>query len=142
MEAGNSTTGNGDEQDGEHGTQLLVGEAGVNGQIHGGVCNDQTNHSACDHGNKHEGGHVVPGLLQQPHGKHGGKEDINEGDIAPCGLAQDDGQICANDKGQHDENDADDAFLPTGEVELLLDQAKDHSEDHEHDGGGVFSRTL
>ena len=64
MEAGNSTTGNGDEQDGEHGTQLLIGEAGVNGQIHGGVCNDQTNHSACDHGNKHEGGHVVPGLLQ------------------------------------------------------------------------------
>ena len=134
VEAGNSTTGNGDEQDGEHGTQLLVGEAGVNGQIHGGVCNDQTNHSACDHGNKHEGGHVVPGLLQQPHGKHGGKEDINKGDIAPCGLAQDDGQICANDKRQHDENDADDALLPTGEVELLLDQAKDHSEDHEHDG--------
>ena len=66
--------------------------------------------------------------------KHGGKEDINEGDIAPCGLAQDDGQICANDKGQHDENDADDALLPTGEVELLLDQAEDHGEDHEHDG--------
>ena len=77
---------------------------------------------------------MVPGLLQQPHGKYGGKEDINEGDIAPCGLAQDDGQICANDKRQHDENDADDALLPAGEVELLLDQAKDYSEDHEHDG--------
>ena len=37
MEAGNSTTGNGDEQDGEHGTQLLVGETGEDGQVHGGM---------------------------------------------------------------------------------------------------------
>ncbi len=44
------------------------------------------------------------------------------------------GQICANRQRQHDENDADDALLPAGEVELLLDQAKHNSEQHEHDG--------
>ena len=134
MEAGNGTAGHGNEQDGEHGAQLLIGETGENGQVHGGVCDQQADHSTCDHGHEHEGGHVVTGLLQQPHGQHGSEEDVNEGDVAPCSLAQDDRSVCANHEGQHDEHDADDVFLPAGEVELVLQQAKDHSEHHEHDG--------
>ncbi len=91
METGNRTACNGYKQDREHRAELLIGKAGEYGQVHGGVCNDQTNHSACDHGNKHEGGHVVAGLLQQPHRQHSSEENVNEGDIAPCCLAQDDG---------------------------------------------------
>ena len=134
MEAGDSTAGHGDEQDGEHGTQLLVGETGEDGQVHGGMSDQQANHSTGDHGHEHKGGHVVTGLLQQPHGQNSGKEDVDEGDVAPCSLAQNDGQVRTDDEGQHDENDADDALFPAGEVELLLDEAEDDSEDHEHDG--------
>ena len=134
VEAGDRTAGHGDEQDGEHGTQLLVGETGEDGQVHGGVGDQQTDHSADDHGHEHEGGHVVTGLLQQPHGQDSGKEDVDEGDVAPCSLAQNEGQVRADDEGKHDENDADDALFPAGEVELLLDEAEDDSEDHEHDG--------
>lgn len=101
---------------------------------HGGVCNDQTNHSACDHGNKHEGGHVVPGLLQQPHGKHGGKEDINEGDIAPCALPKISGQFMPIAKEANDAHNADNCFLPAGQVKLFLDKAEHNREYHKHDG--------
>ena len=94
----------------------------------------QADHSADDHGHEHKGGHVVTGLLQQPHGQDGGEEDVNEGDVAPGCLAEDQGHIGTDDEGQHDEDDADDALFPAGEVELLLDEAEDHSKDHEHDG--------
>ena len=77
---------------------------------------------------------MVTGLLEQPHGQHSSKEDVHKGDVAPSGLAQDQGQVCADDKGQHDEHDADNAFLPAGEAELFLQQAKDNGEHHEHDG--------
>ena len=63
METGNGTAGHGNEQDGEHGAQLLIGETGENGQVYGGVCDQQADHSTCDHGHEHEGGHVVTGLL-------------------------------------------------------------------------------
>ena len=134
VETGNCTAGHGDEQDGEHGAQLFVGKAGEHRQVHGGVCHQQTNNSAHDHGHEHKGGHVVTGLLEQPHGQHGSKEDVHKGDVAPSGLAQDQGQVCADNKGQHDEHDADNAFLPAGEVELFLQQAKDNGKHHEHDG--------
>ena len=42
-----------------------------------------------------------------------------------CSLAQNDGQVRTDDEGQHDENDADDALFPAGEVELLLDEAEE-----------------
>ena len=98
------------------------------------MSDQQADHSAGDHGHEHKGGHVVTGLLQQPHRQNCGKEDVDEGDVAPCSLAQNDGQVRTDDEGQHDENDADDALFPAGEVELLLDEAEDDSEDHEHDG--------
>ena len=139
VEAGNCTAGHGDEQDGEHGAQLFVGKAGEHRQVHGGVCHQQADHSTHDHGHEHKGGHVVTGLLEQPHGQHSSKEDVHKGDVAPSGLAQDQGQVCADDKGQHDEHDADNAFLPAGEVELLLQQAKDNGEHHEHDGNHTGS---
>ena len=134
VEAGNCTAGHGDKQDGEHGAQLFVGKAGEHRQIHGGVCHQQANHSTHNHGHEHKGGHVVTGLLEQPHGQHGSKEDVHKGDVAPSGLAQDQGQVCADNKGQHDEHDADNAFFPAGEVELFLQQAKDNGKHHEHDG--------
>ena len=134
VETGNSAAGNGNEQDGEHGAQLGVGKAGEHRQVHDGMVDDQAQNSTHDHGHEHKGGHVVTGLLQQPHGQNCGKEDVDEGDVAPCSLAQNDGQVRTDDEGQHDENDADDALFPAGEVELLLDEAENDSEDHEHDG--------
>ena len=96
MEAGNSTTGHGDEQDGEHGAQLLIGETGEDGQVHGGVSDQQAHNGTGDHGHEHKGSHVITGLLEQPHGQDRCKEDVNKGDIAPGCLAEDQGNICAD----------------------------------------------
>ena len=134
VETGNSAAGNGNEQDGEHGAQLGVGKAGEHRQVHDGMVDDQAQNSAHDHGHEHKGGHVVTGLLQQPHGQDSGKEDVHKGDVAPCSLAQNDGEVCTHHKGQHDEYDADHILFPAGEVQVLLQQAKDHGEHHEHDG--------
>ena len=133
VETGNSAAGNGNEQDGEHGAQLGVGKAGEHRQVHDGMVDDQAQNSAHDHGHEHKGGHVVTGLLQQPHGQDSGKEDVHKGDVAPCSLAQNDGEVCTHHKGQHDEYDADHILFPAGEVQVLLQQAKDHGEHHEHD---------
>ena len=134
MEAGDRTAGNRDEQDGEHGAELLIVEAGENGQVHGGVGDQQADNRTGDHSAEHEGGHVVTGLFQQPHGQDRRKEDVDEGDVAPGSLAQDDGAVHTDHEGQHDKGDADDGLFPAGEVELLLDQAEDDGEHHEHDG--------
>ena len=80
MEAGDRTAGNRDEQDGEHGAELLIVETGENGQVHGGVGDQQTDNRTGDHSAEHEGGHVVTGLFQQPHGQDRRKEDVDEGD--------------------------------------------------------------
>ena len=134
VEAGDRTAGNRDEQDGEHGAELLIVEAGENGQVHGGVGDQQADNRTGDHSAEHEGGHVVTGLFQQPHGQDRRKEDVDEGDVAPGSLAQDDGAVHTDHEGQHDKGDADDGLFPAGEVELLLDQAEDDGEHHEHDG--------
>ena len=98
---------------------------GEDGQVHRGMGDQQADDRTGDHRTEHEGRHVVTGLFQQPHGQNSREEDVNEGDVAPTGLAQNDGGVHADDEGQHDEDDADDSLFPAGEVELLLDQAKD-----------------
>ena len=134
VESGHRAAGHGDEQNGEHGSQLFIGKAGEHGQVHRGMRHQQTHHSPGDHADEHECGHVVAGLLQKPHGQHGGKEDIDKGDIAPGGLAEDQGAVHAHGEGGEDAHDAQHGFLPAGEVPLLLDQAHHHGEHHEHDG--------
>ena len=134
MEAGHGAAGHGDKQDGEHGAHLLVGEAGKYGQVHGGMGHQQAHHSAGDHADEHEGGHVIPGLLQQPHGQHGGEEDVDEGDVAPGGFRVDQGAVHTDGEGEDDTDDAQDGLLPAGEIQLFLHQAKGHGEHHEHDG--------
>ena len=134
VEAGHRTAGDGDEQNREHGAELFVIEARKDRQIHRRVRNKQANDRACDHSDEHEGGHVVPGLLQKPHGQHGGEEDIHKGDVAPCGLVEDEGAVHADGEGSGDAEDADDGFLPAGEIQLLLHKTEDDGEHHEHDG--------
>ena len=134
VEAGYRAAGDGDEQDGEHGAELFVVEAREDRQIHRRVRNDQTNDRARDHADEHKGGHVVPGLFQQPHGKHGGEEDVDKGDVAPSGLVENQGAVHAHGKGGSDAQNTDDGFLPAGEIQLLLHKAEDDGEHHEHDG--------
>ena len=134
MEARNRAAGHGDEQNGEHGAQLLVVEAGEHRQVHGRMGHQQAHGRTGDHADEHKGGHVITGLLHQPHGQHRGKEDVHEGDVAPGRLAQHQREVCAHHEGQHDERDAQHRFLPAGEVVLFLDQAEHHGEHHEHDG--------
>ena len=89
MEAGNRAAGHGDEQDREQVAQAFVVEAGVHGQVHGGVGDQDAQHRARDHTGEHEGGHGVARLFEQPHGQHGGEEDVDEGDVEPGFLAKD-----------------------------------------------------
>lgn len=44
------------------------------------------------------------------------------------------GAVHADGEGSGDAEDADDGFLPAGEVQLLLHKAEDDGEHHEHDG--------
>ena len=134
VEAGHRAACDGDEQDGEHGAELFVVEAREDRQIHRRVRNDQTNDRARDHADEHKGGHVVPGLFQQPHGKHGGEEDVDKGDVAPSGLVENQGAVHAHGKGGSDAQNTDDSFLPAGEIQLLLHKAEDDGEHHEHNG--------
>ena len=134
VEAGHRTAGDGDEQNREHGAELFVVEARKDRQIHRRVRDKQANDRACNHSDEHEGGHVVPGLLQKPHGQHGGEEDIHKGDVAPSGLVKNQGAVHAHGKGSGDAQNTDDGFLPAGEVQLLLHKTEDDGEHHEHDG--------
>ena len=134
MEAGHGAAGHGDEQDGEHGSQLLIGKTCEHRQVHGGMGHQQAHHGPGDHADEHEGGHVVPGLLQKPHGQHGGEEDVHKGNVAPGSLAEDQGTVHAHGEGGQDAHDGQHRFLPAGEVPLLLHQAHHHGEHHEHDG--------
>ena len=133
MEAGNCTAGHRDEQNGEQRAQLFVFKTSESGQVHGGMCGKQADHSTGDHENEHKSGHVIAGLFEQPHGQHGSKEDINKGDIAPGGFGKDQRAGHANGKRGHDAHNAQYALFPAGKIHLLLDQAKYHSEHHKHD---------
>ena len=63
VETGNSTAGNRDKQDREQVAELIVVETGVNRQVHGRMRHHEANDGRKDHAHKHEGGHVVAGLL-------------------------------------------------------------------------------
>ena len=134
VETGNRTACNGYKQDREHRAELLIGKTGEYRQVHSRMCNNQTDDCACDHADEHEGGHVVARLLEQPHRKDSGEEDINEGDIAPCCLAEDKRAVHADCKGGNDAHNADNGFLPAGQVKLFLDKAEHNREHHKHDG--------
>ena len=83
------------------------------------MCNNQTDDCACDHADEHEGGHVVARLLEQPHRKDSGEENIDEGDIAPCCLAEDKRAVHADCKGGNDAHNADKSRPYPGIPELL-----------------------
>ena len=133
VEAGNRAARDRDEQDREHRAELFVGEAGEYRQIHGRMRNDQTDDRTGDHADEHEGRHVVARLLEQPHREDRCEEDVDEGDVAPCRLAEDQRAVCADDKGQDDEHDAENGFLPALEGKLLLDKTEYNGEYHKHD---------
>ena len=133
VEAGNRAARNRDEQDREQRAELFVGEAGEYRQVHGRMRNDQTDDRTGDHADEHEGRHVVARLLEQPHREDCCEEDVDEGDVAPCRLAEDQRAVRADDKGQDDEHDAENGFLPALEGKLLLDKAEYNGEHHKHD---------
>ena len=134
VEAGNRTAGHRDKQDGEQAAQLLVLEAGKGGQVHGGMGHQQADGRTGNHADEHECGHIVTGLFEQPHGNHGGKEDVDEGDIAPDFLVELQRADHTDGKGGNNAGDADQGFLPAAEIEFSLDQAEEDGKDHEHDG--------
>ena len=96
--------------------------------------NEKADDRARDHADEHEGGHVVARLLQKPHRENGGEEDVDERDVAPSHLAEDEWAVHADGERGNDAEDAEHGFLPAREVQLLLHKAEDDGEHHEHDG--------
>ena len=137
VEPGHRSAGHRDEQDGEQIAQLFVGEAGVDRQIHGRMRHQQAQHRTGDHADEHEGGHVVTGLFQQPHGHDGSKENVSKGDVDPGLFAGDHGSVHADGKRAHRAQDAHHGLLPAGQVVLFLDHAKDDGKADEQDGDGA-----
>ena len=134
VEAGHRAAGDGDEQDGEHRAELFIVEAREDGEVHRRMRNEKADDRARDHADEHEGGHVVARLLQKPHRENGGEEDVDERDVAPGRLAEDEWAVHADGERGNDAEDAEHGFLPAREVQLLLHKAEDDGEHHEHDG--------
>ena len=134
VETGNGTAGNRDKQDREQIAELIVVETGVDRQIHGRMGHHKADDSRDDHADEHERGHVVTGLLEQPHGKHGGKRNVDEGDDVPGILGSRDRQAHAEGKRRNREHKANHNFLPAGRIPLALDQAKEHGEQNKQQG--------
>ena len=134
VEAGHRAAGDGDEQDGEHRAELFIVEAREDGEVHRRMRNEKADDRARDHADEHEGSHVVARLLQKPHRENGGEEDVDERDVAPSRLAEDERAVHADGERGNDAEDAEHGFLPAREVQLLLHKAEDDGEHHEHDG--------
>ena len=83
VEAGDRTAGNGYEQDRKHVSELFICKSCINRQVHGRMCNEQSENSADDHANEHVSGHHITGLFEQPDRKNCCEEDINKGDVSP-----------------------------------------------------------
>ena len=67
METGYRTAGYGNEQNREQVTKLLILETGIDRQVHIRMSHQKSCYRAENHAHEHEGGHIITGLLHQPH---------------------------------------------------------------------------
>ena len=137
MEPGYSPTGDGDEQDGEHG---LAGyfEGSEGRHIDGRISDDDAQHAGQDHPQQQEYRQIVTRLDQQPHGHDGSSEAVSVGHIQPGGTGSIHGVSDSQaDHGNH-ADDAQDQFFGTGDVEPAGHDPEYHSHsDVDHgDGSG------
>ena len=132
MESGNRTTGNGNKQDWEHGTERLIIKSCVNRKIHARMSNEQTNYCTCDHSDKHKCRHVITRLLQKPHWKYRCKENIYKCNVTPGIFAKFQWTIHTDHKGKNDAHDTKYGLFPAGQIEFFLNQSEDNSKYHKH----------
>ena len=99
---------------------------------------DQNAHNrADDHAEQHEGGHVVPGLHQKPHGQDGSQEEIRHDDVDPCGLGGIDRKLHAHGEHHNQQRDGDNGLHPLMHVfHMLLNQAEEDGDENEEHGNG------
>ena len=134
MEAGNRAAGDGGKQNGEHGGGV-VGGIQDRQAAHGGVAHQNRDDCQRQHCVQQEGGQVVTGLQQNPHGSNGGHGDVNAHDPHP-GLA---GQIngmeihADGDDGDNAQN-ADNGSGAHGNIAAVNGKAEDNGDDNEQQG--------
>ena len=143
MEAGDGAAGDGGEQDGEDGlgdagSILAVtdhGQANTGGIGHVGMGNDDAQGSDGQHGVQQEGGQIVTGLQQDPHGSHGSHSDVDTDDPHPGLAGQVDGvEVHADGDDGDDGQNADDGSGAHGDIPAVHGKAKDDSDDDEQQG--------
>ena len=90
--------------------------------------------STGDHADKHEGGHVVPGLHDKPHWQDSRQENVGKRNVHPHVFPQDDRKVHTKDKGQHCAYQAEHDLLPASQLQLMLQHAEHHGEQDEEQG--------
>ena len=128
MEAGDRTAGNGYEQDREHVSELFICKSCINRQVHGRMCNEQSENSADDHANEHVSGHHITGLFEQPDRKNCCEEDINKGNVSPGIFSGGDRKSHTDCQSCYGADKTYNGCFPAGKAEFLLQYAKYHSE--------------
>ena len=97
--------------------------------------------SAGDHADEHEGGHVIPGLHDKPHGQHSRQEDVGKGNVHPHFFSQDHREIHTKDKGQHCAHQAEHDLLPAAQLQLVLQHAE-HNREQDKEQGNTSGRAV
>ena len=140
MEAGEGTAGNGNKQDREHHARS-AGEAGKGRSGDGGLAvntqDDDTEDSAGDHDDHHDGSEVVARGLEHLDGHGASKDQVDHDNGEPLELVQVDRELHADGKHENHEHHASDKLGSAGEVELLLGPTKGDSDEGEQDGDGT-----
>ena len=140
MEAGEGTAGNGNKQDREHHARS-AGEAGKGRSGDGGLAvntqDDDTEDSAGDHDDHHDGSEVVARGLEHLDGHGASKDQVDHDNGEPLELVQVDRELHTDGKHENHEDHAGDELGSTGEVELLLGPTKGDSDEGEQDGDGT-----
>ena len=154
MEAGDGAAGDGGEQDGEDGlgdagSILAVtdhGQANTGGIGHVGMGNDDAQGSDGQHGVQQEGGQIVTGLQQDPHGGNGRDGNVQTNDPHPGGVGQVDGMpVHTDDHAQADGSHTGNGGNAHGRVAAVNHKAEgdgDYDEqqgNHCHGSGGSGS---
>ena len=134
MEARDGAAGNGDEQHGEDG--LAIHDEAVEGiDLHTGTGRADADDGQDDDAVEQEGIQIVTGLEQDPHGHHGGDEDVHQGDHHPGVLAHaHDGEVEAGSNAAAQQGHAHHG-VDQGVVVAALQQAEEHRQGDEQQGG-------
>ena len=136
VESGNSSACNGNKQNREQISKIVIMESGVYRQIHVRMCNHNSKSRTDDHTCKHEGSHIITRLFHQPHRKNRCQENISKCDVGPGCFICHHRKVHTDSKSSYGAYQTKYYFFPAAYFALFLDQSEDNCKYHEQNGNG------